>query len=217
MKRFISTVVAIILAVSALSMPSFAANLHPDATFVVTSQRCLPTIDVIIPTKLGFVINPYNMKIKLRKNEDAVTSDVVALYGTSYGTPDMESGDEGETSWKVINNSTEAPVMGLMYATYRANNKLQVNAEGGDVDGSKRQLTLNLTVANKNVPLLKTKPSNWESADVISFTLARNTGSGDANKADIVLTGSTVSGDQAWTDKDSCSITMVFKFYPLSN
>lgn len=215
MKRFISAVVAMIFAASALSVSAFAAGLKPDATLNVIGSIKAPELDVTIPTKAGFLINPYKLKVKVHKGDDEeVTSDVVAFYGSSI----KDNGEEvDDNSWKIVNNSADVPVKGMMYATYRANSKLQVNAEGSDVDDSKRQLTLKLEVGGVNVPLLMTAPSGWDDSGVVEFTLGKNTGSGTANVKDLTLTGSTGVEKQAWTNADSCTIQMVFKFYPLSN
>ena len=215
MKRIISTVVAMIFAVMALSLSAFAAGLRPDATFTVSGRINAPEIDVTIPTKAGFLINPYKLKIKVHKGDDeGVTSDIVAFYGSSI----KDNGEEvDENSWKIVNNSKDVPVKGMMYATYRANSKLQVNAEGSRVDDSKRQLTLRLEVDGVNVPLLETAPTDWNGSGIIEFELGKNTGSSGTNSKDIILTGSTGDGKQAWTITDSCTIQMVFKFYPLSN
>jgi hypothetical protein len=215
MKRIFSTVVAMIFAASALSVSAAAAGLKPDATFTVAGKVSAPEIDVTIPTKAGFLINPYKMKVKVHKGDDEeISSDVVAFYGSSI----KDNGEEvDENSWKIVNNSTDLPVKGMMYATYRANSKLQVNAESSRVDDSKRQLTLRLEVDGVNVPLLETAPTDWNGSGIIEFELGKNTGSSGTNSKDIILTGSTGDGKQAWTSTDSCTIQMVFKFYPLSN
>lgn len=214
MKRFISAVVAAMIAVLALNVPAFAAKLKNDAEFVLNGSTTAAKVDVMVPTKAGFIINPYKLNIRVHKNGDAETSDVIGIYasGINSGSDDVD-----ENAWKIINNSADTPVIGMMYVTYRASNRLQVNANGSDVDNSKRQLTLSLKVGSTNVPLLRTAPSGWDSSDVATFRLEKNTGSGDANKTDLVISGSTGSGDTAWTDSDYCTLTMAFKFYPVAN
>lgn len=218
MKRLLSIVVIVVLSLSMITVPVYAANSgvigigsitilpddpddpDPDDPDDPTGDDNSP-LDVYIPTNTGFVINPYQMKIRAAKGVDGLAPTVIGVYGTEY----VQGIPEDKDYWKIVNNSKKA-VTGQVYATYETNRWLQLNASEGDVDSRKRQLTLDLKIDDTSIPLLEKAPEDWNDSNVVTFGI-------DAGSiAKITLTGETGSGNQEWSFTDFCNITMAFKF-----
>lgn len=214
-KRIIAAALASLMAVSAFSTSAFAAGVKTDATLEATGTVSVPVIDVTVPTSASFVINPYKMTVTkyakdawdTNKPSAAITSaeTVIALYG-----PKADNTGEA-TGWIVENNCETNDMDVKMYAVYKAAKTVEVNAETA-TDGLK-QLSLTLKAGDSAVTLLKAAPTAWTgdgSDGVASFTLNKKGGS-NPTKA-LTLTGTATAGTVAWTESDTVSISMGFKF-----
>ena len=216
MKKIISAALATLMAVSAFSTSAFAAGLKGDATLDVTSTVNVPTVDVSVPTSAAFVINPYKLKV-VDENGTWVgtsgkTNTVVPLY--------PKSGTEG---WTVSNNNTTNGVDVYMYATYKAGKNVEVNAT--TATAGKKQLKLALKFDTASVDLLATAPTSWkndegtaaaEGVAKVTFAKADSESSPTSKqiKFDSLDTNTKAELDVSnpWTEADTCTISMAFKF-----
>lgn len=208
-KRIISATLASLLAVSALSTSAFAAGLKTDGAVSATGSVNVPTLKVSVPSTAGFVANPYRLAVKVKGDANANASQIIPTYGA------------GNNSWAIINNSDEVAINGKVYATYKAGKSVEVN---GTADPDKRNITLGLNLAGlasstadaatpQAITLVDTAPEEWSDTNVKSFYLAKKETGSKNNQADITLTGSLDDvGTETWTESDTVSITMAFKF-----
>lgn len=225
-KRIISAAIATLMAASALSTSAFAAGLKSDATLEAAGTVSVPTIDVTVPTTASFIMNPYKMTIT-KYEKDAWETGKPASAKTSTDTvipfygPKADNSNE-ETGWILVNNGTTNDVTVSMYATYKAGKTVEVNVASANQDATKKQVALELKAGTADVTLLAAAPTAWSgegSTGVVTFDLAKNDAEGsvaNAKKA-ITLTGTATAGTVAWTEADTVSISMAFKFDTKAN
>lgn len=225
-KRIISAALATLMAASALSTSAFAAGLKTDATLEAAGTVSIPTIDVTVPTSASFVMNPYKMEIvqyaagawgDSKPNSDIKKSTTLIPF---YG-PKADNSAE-ETGWYLVNNGTTNAVTVSMYATYKAGKTVEVNVASANRDATKKQVTLTLKAGSDDVTLLTAAPTAWSgdgSTGVKTFDLTANNEAGtvDNAKKAITLTGEAIAGTVAWTESDTVSISMAFKFDTKAN
>jgi hypothetical protein len=239
-KRIISAALASLMAVSALSTSAFAA-LTSDGALEAAGSVTVPTLDVTVPTEASFIVNPYKLSVKVyTKDEDKTANDIsktdtlIPIYGVA-GTDGAKTENAG---WIIENNSTDVAVNAKMYAIAKAAKSVQINADANATDETKKpdpkkkQMTLTLKVGEDEVTLVDKAPTAWtddaattdvnEALGVKAFTLAKATVSGDpevktTGKAAITLSGGATVGTEAWTEADTVSLSMVFKFDMVAN
>lgn len=148
MKKIISTSLAALLAVSALSTAAFADDTESTATGIVA----VPTIKVTVPTTLSFVFNPYGLTVssagkvtteEIKDAEDNVLNKEVIVPSYIF---DEATKDKG---WEITNESGAVLKAGI-YA-YSATG---VDAEGA-LDETKPFAVVNTINAAKAVRQLQ--------------------------------------------------------------
>jgi len=219
-KRIISAALATLMAASALSTSAFAAGLKSDATLDAAGTVNVPAISVTVPTSAAFVINPYKLNVKVENTSASggKTDTIVPLY------------DSGKEGWEIKNNNTDVKMDVSMYATYKAGKTVQVNATEETKDATKKQLTLALKLDSTAVTLLEKAPAAWvddasttdvtENEGVAKITLDKASSESSPAVKLIKLDASSkadVTAGLAWTESDTCTISMAFKFDIVAN
>ena len=78
-KRFLSALIASMCALSMLSAGASAAVTSSGGTAKLnaTGTVTAPVIHVRVPTKAGFIANPYKMKVKVNGKTDPIDSEII--------------------------------------------------------------------------------------------------------------------------------------------
>lgn len=212
MKKIISTILAGVLAVSALATTAFAEDIKITAEGIVAK----PAIKVTMPKTMNYVFNPYKLKVDAKgKISETGKADIVVC---SY--------DEGKTAWE-ITSTTGADLKAAIYA-YALNKDdatflvLDKTDSSKDTDKTKKILKLEITakgadtatVKLQNVALdTKTTPL-WEEANkesgATAFVVKKFN---DETPLQVSMTGTTVNaGKLVWEEKDTSKVNFIFGF-----
>jgi hypothetical protein len=214
MKKIISTILAGVLAVSALATTAFAEDIKITAEGIVAK----PAIKVTMPKTMNYVFNPYKLKVDEKGKIDAENgkADIVVC---SYN-------NTAKDAWE-ITSTTGADLKAAIYA-YALNKEdatflvLDKTITTSDTDKTKKTLHLEIkakgddeaTVKLQNVALdTKTTPL-WEEANKESGATAFVVKKFNESKPlQITMTGTTANaGKLVWEEKDTSKVNFIFGF-----
>lgn len=214
MKKIISTILAGVLAVSALATTAFAEDYKITAEGIVAK----PAIKVTLPKTMNFVFNPYKLKVDDKGKIDAENGKAEIVV-CSYN-------NEAKDAW-VITSTTGADLKAAIYA-YAENKEgatflvYDKTVTTSDTATDKKSLKLEIkakgeaetTVKLQNVALdTKTTPL-WEEANKASGATAFIVAKFNESKPlQITMTGETKNaGKLVWDEKDTCKVNFIFGF-----
>lgn len=217
MKKITSMFLALVMAL-ALAIPAYA-----EETLQVEGTIQLPTVNVVLPTAASMILNPYELEVKLNKNDatgvtDQIISPVMMVknlsnIGIQVGVTAQGTLGRGEATFKSTTAAASTNKEVFVYAMFQIGDDTMTDADftapTTPADGDRI-----VVLSDTAKPVTKLAPTDTAVKSGGDLNVLAAT-SGKTPAANGVL-GFKFFGDAsktaAWTDKDTVGATLVFTF-----